>query len=97
MTDAVADFLSNQSYERRVVIFYDILDWRNHIKKAGNDLEKIGELRRLVLLHSRMLRLPTPVPVKREHVAYSAAFVSPCGAIRYAVARYASYIRRRTR
>jgi hypothetical protein len=59
----VADFLSNRPYERRVVIFYDILGWRNHIEKAGKDLEKIGELRRLILLHSRMLRLPTPVPV----------------------------------
>ncbi len=62
-SDAVADFLANRPYERRVVVFYDILGWRNHIEKAGKQLEKIGELRRLVLLHSRMLRLPTPVPV----------------------------------
>jgi hypothetical protein len=45
------------------VIFYDVLGWRSHIEKAGNDVQKIGELRRLVLLHSRMLRLPVPVPV----------------------------------
>jgi hypothetical protein len=62
-SDAVADFLDNRPYERRVVVFYDILGWRNHIEKAGKDLEKLGELRRLVLLHSRMLRLPTAVPV----------------------------------
>jgi hypothetical protein len=42
-SDAVADFLSNRPYERRIVIFYDILGWRNHIEKAGKDLEKIGE------------------------------------------------------
>jgi hypothetical protein len=39
------------------VIFYDVLGWRNHIKTAGSNIEKIGDLRRLILRSHRSLRL----------------------------------------
>lgn len=57
------DFLRNPTYERKVVAFYDILGWRAEIESAGADPKKIGDLRRLILQHSRMLRLPVKSPV----------------------------------
>jgi hypothetical protein len=42
------------------MIFYDVLGWRNHIKTAGGDLEKVGNLRRLILRSHRSLRLRYP-------------------------------------
>jgi hypothetical protein len=61
--DKLRDFLRDPTYERKVVAFYDILGWRTEIEKAGNDSKKIGDLRRLILQHSRMLRLPVESPV----------------------------------
>jgi hypothetical protein len=61
--DKLKDFERNPAYERRVVVFYDVLGWRAKICRAGSSLEKIGELRRLVLLHSRLLRMPVAFPV----------------------------------
>jgi hypothetical protein len=55
--DLLADFYGNPKYEERVVILYDVLGWRNHIKAAGQDAERVGRLRRLLLRHSRMLSL----------------------------------------
>jgi hypothetical protein len=55
--EKLADFHRNPTYERRVVIFYDILGWRNHIRAAGTDVQRIGDLRRLVLRHGRSLPL----------------------------------------
>jgi hypothetical protein len=49
--------LSPVSYQRRVVAFYDVLGWRDHIKRAGVDPERIGLLRRIVLKFSDMLTL----------------------------------------
>lgn len=34
------DFYRDPSYERRVVIFYDVLGWRNQISAAGTDTKK---------------------------------------------------------
>jgi hypothetical protein len=65
-TDApekLRDFQRNPTYERKVVAFYDILGWRAEIENAGTDQNKIGNLRRLILQHSRMLRLPVASPV----------------------------------
>ncbi len=62
--DKLSDFERNPHYKRRVVAFYDILGWRNHIIAAGSDSSKIGELRRIVLLHSRITHLPTREPVR---------------------------------
>jgi hypothetical protein len=59
-SDKLTDFLENPPYQRRLVIFYDVLGWRNHIKAAGGDLEKIGNLRRLILRSHRSLRLRYP-------------------------------------
>jgi hypothetical protein len=53
----LADYRRNLSYERRVVVFYDILGWRNHIAKAGSNSEKIGKLRRLILQFNRTIKL----------------------------------------
>jgi hypothetical protein len=57
------DFLRNPTYERKVVAFYDILGWRAEIESADADQKKIGDLRRLILQHSRMSRLPVESPV----------------------------------
>ena len=54
-TDKAGDFERNPQYERRLVVFYDILGWRGHIERAGNDPGKIGELRRHVLVGPRVL------------------------------------------
>ncbi len=51
----VADLLRDVSYERRVVIFYDVLGWQNHIKRAAKKREDVGLLRRVVL---KMVRAP---------------------------------------
>jgi hypothetical protein len=61
--DRVADFKRNPTYERRVVVFYDMLGWRSEIDSAGSDPTKIGNLRRLILSHTRVLRMPTGRPV----------------------------------
>lgn len=57
------DYRRNPAYERRVVVFYDILGWRSEIRKAGTEPAKIGNLRRLLLAHTRVLRMPTDAPV----------------------------------
>lgn len=59
-SEKLTDFLENPPYQRRLVIFYDVLGWRNHIKVAGNTPEKIGNLRRLMLRSHRSLRLRNP-------------------------------------
>ena len=51
--EKVADYARNPPYERRLVIFYDILGWRSHIGKAGNEPTRIGGLRRAILQHVR--------------------------------------------
>jgi hypothetical protein len=61
--EKLCDFRRNPSYERRVVAFYDILGWRFAIEDAGNEPQKIGDLRRALLQHSRLLRLPVEAPV----------------------------------
>jgi hypothetical protein len=62
-SEKLHDFQRTPPYERRVVAFYDILGWRSAIAQAGNDPEKIGNLRRVILQHSRLLRLPVSAPV----------------------------------
>jgi len=62
MPEKLEDFYRNPSYERRVVVFYDVLGWRSKIETAGAEPKEIGELRRLVLLHSRLLRQPAKFP-----------------------------------
>jgi hypothetical protein len=57
------DFRHNPLYERRLVVFYDVLGWRSEIAKAGDDQNKIGGLRRLILSHSRVLRMPVKARV----------------------------------
>jgi hypothetical protein len=58
------DFERNPSYERKVVIFYDVLGWRNHIKAAGDDTKAIGGLRRVMLRYSRSLPLRTSLNLR---------------------------------
>jgi hypothetical protein len=58
-SERLADYRSNPPYERRVVIFYDVLGWRRHIERAGNDRKNIGDLRRLILQHVRTMNLRT--------------------------------------
>jgi hypothetical protein len=61
--ERLADFKRDPSYERRVVVFYDMLGWRSEIADAGNDPAKIGNLRRLILSHTRVLSMPVKAPV----------------------------------
>lgn len=49
------DFELNPSYERRVVAFYDFLGWRSKIAQAGDEPKRIGDLRRMILRHTRSL------------------------------------------
>jgi hypothetical protein len=56
-SDKLTDFYNNPPYQRRLVIFYDVLGWQNHIKAANGGAEKIGDLRRLILQSNRSLRL----------------------------------------
>jgi hypothetical protein len=58
-SEKLRDYRTNPEYERRVVIFYDVLGWKNHIERADTDPEAIGKLRRLILQHSRTLQLRT--------------------------------------
>jgi len=53
------DYKHDPQYERRVVVFYDVLGWRDQIAKAGTDRKKIGDLRRLILQLVRTLQLRT--------------------------------------
>lgn len=62
--ERLANFYKDPAYERRLVIFYDVLGWRSHIKAARRDVKKIGELRRLILQHGRSWPLRTNLDVK---------------------------------
>lgn len=64
LPEKLADYYSNPSYQRRVVVFCDILGWRNHISAAGADAEKIGALRRTILQLSRTIKLRTGLDIK---------------------------------
>jgi hypothetical protein len=77
------DYLRNPSYERRVVFFYDVLGWRDRIAKAGDDAEKLGDLRRLLIEHSRIIRVPTDGDVRvstfSDNVVVSIPETDPVG------------------
>ena len=45
------------TYERRVVVFYDVLGWRSHIRRAGNKASDVSLLRRLILKTTRATRI----------------------------------------
>ena len=53
--ELVEDYLKDPTYEERIVAFCDVLGWRSQIAKAGDDPEKIGALRRQILLIGRMV------------------------------------------
>jgi hypothetical protein len=61
--ERVLDYDRDPKYERRLVVFYDFLGWRSEIISAGSDPKKIGRLRRMLLLHSRLLKIDGPVTV----------------------------------
>jgi hypothetical protein len=73
------DYYSNPSYERRVVVFCDILGWRNHIIEAGTDNEKIGALRRVILQLSRTISLRTRLDIKVSTLSDNIAVTQPVG------------------
>jgi hypothetical protein len=56
-SEKLKDFHRDPSYERRVAIFYDVLGWRSRITEAGNRVDELGKLRRLILRHTRSLPL----------------------------------------
>ena len=51
----VSDLLRDVKYDRRVVIFYDVLGWQNHINRAAKEWDDVNLLRRVVL---KMVRAP---------------------------------------
>jgi hypothetical protein len=53
--EILADYNRNPTYERRIIVFYDILGWRGVTESTQGIPERIGALRREVLLHSRVL------------------------------------------
>jgi hypothetical protein len=53
--EKLRDFQLNPSYENRSIVFYDFLGWRAKIAEAGDDPQKIGGLRRMILRHTRSL------------------------------------------
>jgi hypothetical protein len=55
-SEKLHDFQRNPAYERRIVAFYDFLGWRSKISEAGDNPERIGNLRRMILRHSLSLR-----------------------------------------
>jgi hypothetical protein len=61
--EKLRDFQRNPVYEQKVVFFYDILGWKSEVESAGKEPEKLGDLRRLILQHVRLLRLPVQSPV----------------------------------
>jgi hypothetical protein len=54
--EKVEDFYNNPSYERRLVLFYDVLGWKEQIRLAGSDPIKVGNLRRQIITGSRIVR-----------------------------------------
>jgi hypothetical protein len=58
------DFDRNPIYQRRVVVFYDFLGWRNHIMDAGIAPANLKELRQIILRHTRMLPVKTDLAVR---------------------------------
>jgi len=57
MPEKLKDYYRDPTYERRIVVFYDVLGWRSKITSAGRDSKKIGDLRRLILHQGRLLRI----------------------------------------
>ena len=64
LPEKLADYFANPRYERRVVVFCDILGWRNHILAAGARAEQIGALRRVILQLSRTIKLRGRLNIK---------------------------------
>lgn len=40
----ISDLIAPITYEERIVVSFDVLDWKSHIFNAGNDSVKIGQL-----------------------------------------------------
>jgi hypothetical protein len=75
--DKLTDYESNPSYERRVVVFYDVLGWRSHIDRASMDPAKIGGLRRLILQHSRTIKLRTHLELRASTFSDNVVITRP--------------------
>jgi hypothetical protein len=77
--EKLADFHRDPNYERRVVAFYDVLGWRSKIREAATDPKSIGELRRVILLHSRTVRLPVEVTINVSTFSDNIVISTPPG------------------
>src|SRR5262249_38475042 len=60
----VADLQREARYERRVVIFYDVLGWRAHIERAARKREDLNLLRRMALKMVRAPRMKKDLEIK---------------------------------
>ena len=73
------DYLANPTYERRVVVFYDVLGWQSEIESAGVEAANIGRLRRLVLAHSRTMRMGSNFTLNVSTFSDNVVLSSPVG------------------
>src|SRR4051794_23425055 len=73
------DFARNPKYERRVVDFYDVLGWRSQIERAGRDANRVGDLRRLILLHVRTMKLRTNWNISVSTFSDNVVITQPLG------------------
>src|SRR5690242_1132257 len=87
----LADFNHDPQYKRSLVIFYDVLGWHDEINLAGTDPKKIGNLRRMILMHSRLLRMSVKTPVKVSTFSDNVVISTPIssGNVEYFVANMA--------
>jgi len=79
MPERLKDYYSNPSYHRRVVVFCDVLGWRNHIAAAGNDPVKIGALRRVIVRLSRAISLREQFALRLSTFSDNIAVTQPVG------------------
>jgi hypothetical protein len=81
----LADFYDNPSYQRRVVVFVDILGWRSKIEEAGDDPAKIGRLRRIILGTVRLSKIPNTIDARvttfSDHVVFSQPLAADAGVL----------------
>jgi hypothetical protein len=64
LPEKLAEYFANPRYERRVVVFCDVLGWRNHILEAGAQVAQIGALRRVIFQLSRTIKLRRRLNIK---------------------------------
>jgi hypothetical protein len=78
--DKVRDLMREVTYERRVVAFYDVLGWRNHIKRAGKKASDVSLLRRIILKTARGTRIEKGLNLRVSTFSDNVVISQPPGA-----------------